>query len=114
VPDALLLLLAVVANIAGLGWLALAMDVHWEQARGPVPATRGPVPATRGTVRLLRVLGVSGLAASLLLCLRVDHASMAALVWFMTLAGAALTIAFTATWRARWLGLLVAWVRPAG
>jgi hypothetical protein len=106
VPDALLLVLAVAANVAGLGWLALAMDVHWEQVRGSVPATRG-------TVRLLRVLGVSGLAVSLLLCLRVDHASMAALVWFMTLAGAALAIAFTATWRARWLGLLVAWVRPA-
>ncbi|MFM9924525.1 DUF3325 family protein [Variovorax sp. H27-G14] len=104
--DAVLLLLAVAANIAGLGWLALAMDVHWEQALGPVPASRG-------TVRLLRVLGVSGLAASLLLCLAVDHASMAALVWFMTLAGAALVIAFTASWKARWLGLLAALARPA-
>lgn len=105
-PDALLLLLAVLANIAGLGWLALAMDVHWEQAFGPVPASRG-------TVVLLRVLGVAGLVVSLLLCLAVDHASMASLVWFMTLAGAALTIAFTAAWKARWLALLVAWVRPA-
>jgi len=106
VPDALLLLLAVAANIAGLGWLALAMDVHWEQAFGAVPPPRG-------TVVLLRVLGVSGLVVSLLLCLAVDHASMAALVWFMTLAGAALTIAFTAAWKAHWLSLLVAWVRPA-
>lgn len=105
-PDALLLLLALAANVAGLGWLALAMDVHWEQARGPVPASRG-------TVKLLRVLGVAGLVTSLGLCLAVDHASMASLVWFMTLAGAALAIAFTATWKARWLGLLVAWVRPA-
>ncbi len=104
--EAVLLLLAVAANVAGLGWLALAMDVHWEQALGPVPASRG-------TVRLLRVLGVSGLAASLLLCLAVDHASMAALVWFMTLAGAALVIAFTASWKAHWLGLLAAWARSA-
>lgn len=104
--EAVLLLLAVAANVAGLGWLALAMDVHWEQALGPVPASRG-------TVRLLRMLGVSGLAASLLLCLAVDHASMAALVWFMTLAGAALVIAFTASWKAHWLGLLAAWARPA-
>lgn len=105
-PEALFLLLAVVANIVGLGWLALAMDVHWEQALGPVPASRA-------TVMLLRVLGVSGLAASLLSCLRVDHASMASLVWFMTLAGSALAIAFTLTWRARWLGLLVGGMRPA-
>ncbi len=104
-PEALFLLLAVVANVAGLGWLALAMEVHWEQAYGPVPASRA-------TVLLLRGLGVTGLVTSLLLCLRVDHASMAALVWFMTLAGSALTIAFTLSWRARWLGLLSPWVRP--
>jgi hypothetical protein len=106
VPESLVLLLAALTNLAGLGWLALAMDVHWEQACGPVPATRG-------ALRCLRVLGTSGLVASLLLCLHVDHASMAMLVWCMTLAGAALTIAFTLTWRARWLGLLVLRVRPA-
>lgn len=98
-PDAILLLLAVAANFAGLGWLALAMDVHWEQVFGPRPASPG-------VVKRLRVLGVAGLAASLALCLRVDHASMAFLVWFMTLAGSALAIAFTLSWRARWLGLL--------
>lgn len=105
-PDAFLFALAVVANIAGLGWLALAMDVHWAQALGPAPASSS-------TVKLLRILGVAGLVASLLLCLSVDHASMASLVWFMTLAGAALSIAFTLTWRPHWLGLLVARRRPA-
>jgi hypothetical protein len=105
-PDALLFVLAVVVNIAGLGWLALAMDVHWEQAVSPVPASSG-------TIKLLRVMGVAGLVASLLLCLSVDHASMASLVWFMTLAGAALAIAFTLTWRPHWLGLLVARLRSA-
>ena len=101
-PDDLLLLLAVHANAAGLGWLALAMDVHWEQVVGPAPAP----PAL---VRLLRGLGVAGLVLSLLLCLRVDHASMALLVWFMTLAAGGLVIAFTLSWRARWLRPLVAW-----
>ncbi|MFZ4286170.1 DUF3325 domain-containing protein [Variovorax sp. HJSM1_2] len=105
-PDVLLFGLAVLVNIAGLGWLALAMDVHWEQALGPVPASGA-------TIKLLRVLGVAGLVASLLLCLSVDHASMASLVWFMTLAGAALAIAFTLTWRAHWLGLLVGKLRSA-
>ena len=102
--EALLLALAVVANIAGMGWLALAMEVHWAQVHGPAPAPRR-------TVAWLRLRGAAGLAASLWLCFLVDHASMAALVWFMTLAGAALVIAFTLTWRARWLSALTVGLR---
>ncbi|MDR6215685.1 DUF3325 domain-containing protein [Paracidovorax wautersii] len=102
-PDTLLLAAAVAANIAAMGWLALSMDVHWEQARGT-----DPLP--RRTVVQLRWLGGLGLFTSLLLCLAVDHASMASLVWFMTLAGAALGIAFTLSWRPRVLRPLVAWV----
>ncbi len=104
--DALLLLAALAANTAGLGWLALAMEVHWEQARG----TGRPPP---GTVTLLRCLGAAGLGGSLALCLAVDHGSMASLVWVMALAGAAMTIAFTLSWRPRALGWLVPWVRPS-
>ena len=98
--DAALLAAALLANLAGLGWLALAMDVHWAQVRGATPQS----PAL---VRRLRVLGVAGLAAALALCLAVDHASMAVLVWVMALAAAALAIAFTLTWRAQWLRLLL-------
>lgn len=58
-----------------------------------------------------RGLGGFSLFTSLLLCLQADHASMAVLVWFMTLAGAALSIAFALTWQARWLKLLVFWIR---
>lgn len=92
---ALPLLAAVVANMAGMAWLALAMEVHWEQVRG----TAQP----RQAVRRLRWLGVFGLACGLALCLQVDHASMAALVWVMTLAAAALAVALTLSWRPRWL-----------
>ncbi|MFY3386117.1 DUF3325 family protein [Paracidovorax sp. MALMAid1276] len=106
-PDALLLAAAVAANVIGLGWLALSMDVHWEQVRGPAE------PLQRSTVRTLRWLGAAGLAASLALCLAVDHASMASLVWFMALAGAAMAIAFTLSWRPRVLAVLVGWVRRA-
>lgn len=94
--DALLLLAALVAAVAGMGWFALAKDVHWEQVHGDRPQTPGKVA-------LLRWLGALGLAASLGLCLAVDHASMASLVWVMALAGAALAIAFTLTWRPQWL-----------
>lgn len=100
--DAALLLAALAAAVAGLGWLALSMDVHWEQVRGSAALPRR-------TAVLLRWLGAAGLAASLALCLAVDHASMASLVWVMALAGAALAVAFTLTWRPRLLGALVAW-----
>lgn len=98
---ALLLLAALVAAVAGMGWFALAKDVHWEQVHGDTPQTPGKI-------RLLRALGALGLAVSLGLCLAVDHASMASLVWIMALAAAALAIAFTLTWRPQWLRWLPA------
>lgn len=97
--DAFMLAAALVACTVSLGWLALAMDVHWQQACGRVPRAAG-------TVRVLRVLGALGLLVSLLLCLAVDHPSMASLVWVMALAGAALTVAFTLSWRPHWLAPL--------
>ena len=100
--DALMLLAAMAASVAGMGWLALAMEVHWTQAFGTAPLT-----PSHG--RALRVLGTLGLAVSLALCLAVDHASMASLVWVMTLAAAALLVAATLSWQARWLRLLAPW-----
>ncbi|WP_412179881.1 DUF3325 domain-containing protein, partial [Variovorax paradoxus] len=106
--EALMLAAALAANLVGAGLFALSMDVHWEQAR---PGTAYPVRMAR----VLRVLGAACLVVSLLLCLRVDHVSMASLVWFMALAGAALAVTFTLSWRPRWLAPLVAWIpaRPA-
>ena len=101
--SACLLSAALLASLAGMGWLALSMPVHAQQVWGRVPA-----PAT---ARRLRVLGALGLLASLVLCLAVDHPSMASLVWVMLLAAAALAVAFTLSWKARWLGLLAPWVR---
>jgi len=97
--DGFLLLGAFVATLAGLGWLALAMTAHWRQVRNGVPSPR--------TIKVLRILGGSALFVSLLLCLKVDHASMASLVWIMLLAVAAATIAFTLTLRPQWLGVLL-------
>ena len=103
-PDAVMLAAALAASVLGMAWLALAMESHWEQVRGTAP-----LPAR--TVRALRLLGTVGLGASLALCLAVDHASMAALVWEMGLAASALAVAFTLTWRPRWLAALMPWVR---
>ena len=90
-----LLAAAVLAGAAGMGWLALAMDVHWDQVRGKVEQ---PTP-----VRRLRMLGTLALVASLLLCLTADHASMAVLVWIMVLAASALGVAMLLAWRPRCL-----------
>lgn len=102
---ALWLLAAYLSCAAGWAWVATAMDTHWQQVRSDAPY-RGP-----GTVRLLRVLGTAGVLFSLLLCLRADHASMAALVWVLTLTAAALTVAFALAWKPRLLLPLVWWIR---
>ncbi|MET3497891.1 DUF3325 domain-containing protein [Variovorax boronicumulans] len=105
-PDAMFLFAAMAASIAGAALLALSIDVHWEQVR------TDPQCSPR-MVRLLRAMGAAFLLASLVLCLRADHVSMASLVWFMTLACAALVVAFTLSWRPRWLRPLVMWVPAA-
>lgn len=102
--DALMLSAAVAGNVAALGWFALAMPAHWRQLRGAQPLTRG-------NVTMLRMLGVAGLLFSLVLCFRVDAASMASLVWIMSVAGAALAVAFTLAWRPRMLAPLIVWTR---
>jgi hypothetical protein len=100
--DGLMLLIALLASLAGMGWLALSMDVHWAQARGAAPQ-----PAL--LVNTLRTLGAAALTLSLALCLAVDSASIAVLVWCMALAASTLIVAFTLTWRASVLGMLVFW-----
>ena len=101
-PSSLLLAAAFLASLCGLGWLAVAMDAHWQQIRAD--------SADRRTVVTLRVLGSASLLVSLLICLSVDHPSMAALVWIMTLAAGAIVVALTLTWRPRVLAWLAACV----
>lgn len=101
---ALLLLGALGASTLGLGWLALAMDTHWQQVRGAAARSAAQV-------RALRMLGALALALSLLLCLSADHATIGALVWVMMLCVGALSIAFALAWRPRMLVLLAAVLR---
>lgn len=92
-------LAAVLSTVAGFGWLALAMAVHWQQVHG------SGVPPRRA----LRALGGVALLASALCCAMADRASMAVLVWLMLLAGTAPLIAFTLAWRPQLLRLLWPW-----
>jgi Protein of unknown function (DUF3325) len=95
-----MLIFAQVLSVIGMGWLALALDAHWEQVFGPRPRLR----VTSG---LLQIMGAAALANSLMACFWADHPTMAPLVWIMGLAAAALSIAMLLAWRPRWLGVLV-------
>ncbi len=89
------LMIAVLFSLSGMMWLALSLLPHWRQAVGERPLSTG-------RQRVLRVLGVGALTLALGLCLRVDHASMAVLVWMMTMSGAAFSVALLFAWRPRW------------
>jgi hypothetical protein len=78
---------AAVLTLAGMGWLALAMEVHWGQVM------HCPAEAAAGTRRVLRALGALALPLSLLACRMADRPSMAVLVWVMLLAGSAMVVA---------------------
>ncbi len=95
----LLLVLAYVCGQLGVACFALALPAHWSEVNGRT--SRG------GTPPRLRLAGAVGLVASLLLCLAADHASMAVLVWVMSLSVSAVTVAvvlaYHPTWL-RWLG----------
>lgn len=101
--DVLWLVAAAVLSFAGMAWLALAMEVHWDQVM------HRPAHDAVHIRRFLRVLGAAALLLSLLSCLMADRPSMSVLVWVMLLAAAAVLIAFTLTWRARTLRLFWAW-----
>lgn len=100
--EGLLLTLALSCSLGGIAWLALAMEVHWQQVRG---TAAGPA---RRTAIGLRLLGGAALAVSFGACLLADHATMAVLVWVMSLAASALLVALALAWQPRWL----AWFTP--
>ena len=97
-PDPVLLASAFVCAVVGMGWLALAMDVHWNQVCD--------VPRPRRTIVILRALGSASLLGSLVLCLMADTATMAVLVWMMLLAVGAAATAFVLGARPRTLAPL--------
>lgn len=103
IPAAVMSLAALLASVAGMGWLALSMPVHAQQVWGAA--------LSAGMRRALRVAGILALAAALALCLAVDHATMACLVWMMGMTAGAVSVAMTLAWQPRWLRWLAPWVR---
>lgn len=94
------LLLAAGGSLAGMGWLALSLEAHWQQVVG-----KG-CHLTPARQRQLRAGGYASLLLALAACLLADHPSMAALTWPMLLAAAALSQALLLAWQPhllRWL-----------
>lgn len=85
--EALWLVAAAALALAGMGWLALAMEVHWAQVM------HSAAEEATGARRVLRGLGLLAVPMSLMACLRADRPSMAVLVWAMLLAGSAAGVA---------------------
>lgn len=102
--EAIVLVAAQLVCTIGMGWLALAMETHWEQVCSSALSRKARI--------CLRTLGAMMLLASLGLCLVVEHASMAVLVWVMVLSASALAVSFTLTWRPHWLRAVL-WDAPA-
>ncbi|MBA4343006.1 MAG: DUF3325 domain-containing protein [Methylibium sp.] len=85
--EALWLAAAAALTLAGMGWLALAMEAHWGQVM------QRPAEAAARARQVLRAMGILALPLSLLACLMADRPSMAVLVWVMLLAGSAAAVA---------------------
>jgi len=94
--DTALRALAFLCALSGMSWVALAMESHWGQVREA--STYKVAVAGR-----LRFVGAAALLASFAVGLRVDHASMASLVWIMSSSASALIVAITLAYRPRWL-----------
>lgn len=86
------LVVAGVGCLAGMAWLALAMEAHWVQVFPGHP--HSPVLARRQ-----QRLAAAALGLGLWACLQADHPSMAVLVWVMMLTASALSVAFLLTWQ---------------
>lgn len=83
--EALWLIAAAIAALAGMGWLALTLQPHRKQV---FPAELQAVATRR-----LKMLGWSFLLLSAVFCFQADHPSMAVLVWVMLQAFAAMLVA---------------------
>lgn len=95
----MILLAAAACVLGGCAWLALAMEEHWKQVLAGSP----PTPVQQAA---LRALGVSGLAASGVLCFVADRPSMAILVWILFIAFGSVSVALALAWRPALLRLV--------
>jgi predicted neutral ceramidase superfamily lipid hydrolase len=99
--DALLQALAMLLSVLGMSWMALAMDVHWQQVHRIGPPVERPS-------FMLRLLATAAFVASLVLCIAANDVSIAALLWIMSLVASTVLVALALSARPHWL----AWLAP--
>lgn len=92
------LIAAVVSTMLSMGWFALCYQSHWKQVF--------PQSPSQPNTFVLKLLGRFFLILSAVCCLAADHPSMAALVWIMLLAVAAMTVAMLLSHKPQWLRLI--------
>lgn len=92
------LLLVAIFSVAYLGFtlLALSQVRHWRIVFDKALPTQREVLTLHG-------LGILMLSISLVLSIVRDGASFGSLLWITVISMAALSVAFTLTWRPRWL-----------
>lgn len=83
---------ASVAAVTAFVWLALAMQEHWRQVQGDA----GPSATTQV---MLRILGITGIIVSGMLCFAADRPSMAVLNWMMLMTLGTVSVALTLAWK---------------
>lgn len=84
--DSVLLVCAISLNFLGMRWLALSLPVHWKQVYGE------QLLSQRKQV-VFRILAAVMFIFSLVLIMFADHATIAALVWIMSLTACAFSVA---------------------
>lgn len=96
--EALWLIAAALAALAGMGWLALTLQTHRKQVLPP--------GLQQISTRRLKIVGWSFLLLSAVFSFQADHPSMAVLVWIMLQAFAAMMVAMMLSHRPAMLRLI--------
>lgn len=100
--ELLTMLGAAAMSYVAFAWLALSQEGHWRALPGNADHT---APAAH-VLRRWRWRAACMLACAYALCLWGHGPSFGTVLWALLLAAGAMAVAFTLSWRARWLRLL--------
>lgn len=94
--DAGLTLLAALTSFVGFALLALSQERHWSAVSGTPPEQRVKATWAAGP-------GLVAQLAALLASLHAQGPGFGSLLWAVMISAAAITVAFTLSWKPHWL-----------
>lgn len=100
--EALTMLGAAALSYLAFAWLALSQEVH---RRAALEDAHASAPAAH-VARRWRWSAVCGLGCAYALCLWGHGAGFGTVLWVLLMGGGAMAVAFTLSWRPRWLRAL--------